>query len=430
MVDAVVREWLRQALGEEAAKNGVAEMARTFIVLFYVDDGYIASRDPVFLQTCLDILVGIFERVGLFTNVKKTKAMTCLPGKIRYSLSEESYRKRFLPKEEEEEEETEILEEKVECEICHKKLKPASLRKHLERKHNIYRSKVIDQDLFVEREPQEYTCELFEDGLCCPVESCEYCTTDKFSMRRHFWSRHRHDTVCIPSEAPLPYPKCEKCGMQVGMFSEDEWKRHWKTKACIKMTKTRQQREAVEKVASAMDVKFTAYGEELEGVDLFKYLGKLTSFDDNDIQAIRSNLKKARKTWARLSHVCRSENIPPKIAALFYMAVIQSVLLFGSEAWCLNKTILKELEGFHITAAYRMAKVHRPRKDGNGEWKYPRSEDVLDEVGLLTIEEYIEKRRNKVAEYVALRPVYEFCVGERRRQGTHHTKTFWWNQLS
>ena len=179
MVDAVVREWLRQALEEEAAKNGVAEMARTFIVLFYVDDGYIASRDPVFLQTCLDILVGIFERVGLFTNVKKTKAMTCLPGKIRYSLSEETYKKRFLPKEEEEEEEeTEILEEKVECEICHKKLKPASLRMHLERKHNIYRSKVIDQDLFVEREPQEYTCELFEDGLCCPVESCEYYTTD------------------------------------------------------------------------------------------------------------------------------------------------------------------------------------------------------------------------------------------------------------
>ena len=53
-------------------------MARTFIVLFYVDDGYIVSRDPAFLQTCLDILVRIFERVGLFTNVKKTKAMTCL----------------------------------------------------------------------------------------------------------------------------------------------------------------------------------------------------------------------------------------------------------------------------------------------------------------------------------------------------------------
>ena len=110
--------------------------------------------------------------------------------------------------------------------------------------------------------------------------------------------------------------------MQVNKYGEDEWEDHWETTTCQKLTKMRRQREAVEKVAAAMDVKFTAYGEELEGVDIFKYLGKLTSFDDNDIQAIRSNLKKARKTWARLSHVCRSENIPPKIAALFYMAVI------------------------------------------------------------------------------------------------------------
>ena len=77
-----------------------------------------------------------------------------------------------------------------------------------------------------------------------------------------------------------------------------------------------------------------------------------------------------------------------------------------------------------------MAKVNKPKKDENGRWKYPPSEDLFEEVGLLPIDQYIERQRNKVAEYVALRPVYEFCVGERRRQGTHHTKTFWWNQLS
>ena len=77
-----------------------------------------------------------------------------------------------------------------------------------------------------------------------------------------------------------------------------------------------------------------------------------------------------------------------------------------------------------------MAKVNKPKKDENVRWKYSRSEDVFEEVGLQPIDKYIEGRRNKVAEYVALRPVYEFCVGERRRKETHHTKTFWWNQLS
>ena len=247
-------------------------------------------------------------------------------------------------------------------------------------------------------------------------------------MRRHFCYRHDPDMVRIPNETPSLCPKCDKCCMQVNCKDERAWGRHWKTSTCEKGNDRRLQREAWRKSARAADVKFYAYGKELERVDIFKYLGKLTSYDDSDNQAIRNNLRKARRTWARLSHVCRSENIPPKIAAVFYQAVIQSVLLFGSETWCLNETILKELRGFHITAAYRMAKVHKPRKDEEGNWTYYPSKDVLEEVGLLTIDEYIEKRRNKVAEYIATRPVLDLCRGESRRPGTTHHKKFWWEQ--
>ena len=77
-----------------------------------------------------------------------------------------------------------------------------------------------------------------------------------------------------------------------------------------------------------------------------------------------------------------------------------------------------------------MAKVHKPRKDEDGTWTYPSSKDVLEEVGLLTIDEYIEKRRNTVAEYIATRPVLELCQSERRRRGTTHHKIFWWDQFS
>ena len=337
VVDAVVREWLRRALGEEAAKNGVAAMAAKFIVLFYVDDGYIASRDPELLQKCVDTLVEIFERVGLYTNVDKTKAMTCLPGKIRYRLSDESYNRRFGSGEQAEEQVEEEEEDKVECHICKKMLKPASLQKHLEKQHSVYRSKIIDREFVEERESVEYTCETVGDKLCCPVEGCDYNCKTYHSMRRHFCYRHDPDMVRIPNETPSLCPKCDKCCMQVNCKDERAWGRHWRTKTCKKGNDRRLQREAWRKSARAADVKFYAYGKELERVDIFKYLGKLTSYDDSDIQAIRNNLKKARRTWARLSHVCRSENIPPKIAAVFYQAVIQSVLLFGSETWCLNE---------------------------------------------------------------------------------------------
>ena len=38
MVDAIVREWLRQVLGDEAASSGVGAAVRYFVALFYADD--------------------------------------------------------------------------------------------------------------------------------------------------------------------------------------------------------------------------------------------------------------------------------------------------------------------------------------------------------------------------------------------------------
>ena len=95
MVDAVVREWLRIELGEEASRSGIGYELRSLLAAFYADDGLLASRDPVLLQRAMKSLVELFERVGLITNTKKTEAMTCLPGKIRVSLSQEAYRNRL-----------------------------------------------------------------------------------------------------------------------------------------------------------------------------------------------------------------------------------------------------------------------------------------------------------------------------------------------
>jgi hypothetical protein len=81
-VNAVVREWLHQMLGEEAAHNGLGERVVKILVVFYVDDGLIASHDPVWLQESFDVLIGLFERIGLFTNATKTKTMVCIPGWI------------------------------------------------------------------------------------------------------------------------------------------------------------------------------------------------------------------------------------------------------------------------------------------------------------------------------------------------------------
>ena len=99
-----------------------------FPAAFYADNGLIQSRDPARLQTSLDTLVSLFERVGLRTNTSKTKTMVCVPGRIRTCQSREVYNERM-------EGHTVMRKWKsprVECNMCGKELAASSLRSHLE----------------------------------------------------------------------------------------------------------------------------------------------------------------------------------------------------------------------------------------------------------------------------------------------------------
>jgi hypothetical protein len=48
------------------------------MVSFYVDDGVLLARDPVWLQSAFDVLITLFEQVGLKTNTTKTQVMMFL----------------------------------------------------------------------------------------------------------------------------------------------------------------------------------------------------------------------------------------------------------------------------------------------------------------------------------------------------------------
>ncbi len=56
-VDAVVREWLHQVLGDDNTHGGIGDDDAEWLVAFYIDDGLVASRDPVWLQSSSDVLV-------------------------------------------------------------------------------------------------------------------------------------------------------------------------------------------------------------------------------------------------------------------------------------------------------------------------------------------------------------------------------------
>jgi hypothetical protein len=80
-VDAVIMEWLCRTINKDAASRVFSQACRE-IVAFFVDDGLVGLRDPIWLQSTMEVLVTLFEGIDLRTNHNKTKVMTCVPGNI------------------------------------------------------------------------------------------------------------------------------------------------------------------------------------------------------------------------------------------------------------------------------------------------------------------------------------------------------------
>jgi hypothetical protein len=140
-----------------------------------------------------------------------------------------------------------------------------------------------------------------------------------------------------------------------------------------------------------------------------------------------AQIRKACAIWARVRQVLRSENFSPHVAATFYKAVVQAFLLYGSKTWVLSQTALARFEGFHICAAYRMAKMHKLKQGLGRTWIYPWLKDVLQECALKTMEEYIGIRWQTIAVYVVTRPILNQCRQGKQKRGAVPC-LWWWEQ--
>ncbi len=201
---------------------------------------------------------------------------------------------------------------------------------------------------------------------------------------------------------------------------------HQRTQLCQDGWDRNMQHETAETARIALAQLLMAYGDELERVEVLKYLRWLLAYDNNNTHAMWTNLAKARKSWEQISCFLRAENALPKVCGMFYTTTIQAVLLFGSESWKLSPSSLNSLEGFHIRASRCMAgKI--PMQNLNGTWTYPSLREVLKAVGLWTIDHYIGVCQENIAHFIVDQPLFALCRnGERKRRSMR--RTCWWEQ--
>ncbi len=225
LVDAVVREWLCQL-----CDSGIVDpeeldlLMAAFFAIFYVDDAYLAARDPDFLQVALNSLVSLFKCIGLETNVKKMQDMICTPGQIFTQLSTNSYHRRHSYR-------TQTREQwdarKVKCRQCQATMNASSLSRHSADTHEFYQQMVVAEELLDDHAGVSYRATTLANGkISCPYPGCVGELGSSWMLRCHFQDIHPKDLVTTPKEQQ--YPCCKRCSMQVNFA----YPRHTRTKEC------------------------------------------------------------------------------------------------------------------------------------------------------------------------------------------------------
>jgi retron-type reverse transcriptase len=126
VVDAVVREWYHRL-----EQDGLATKVGA---LFYADDGHFYSHDADALERATELIVELFESIGLQTNTTKTKAMICAPQPTVTRICSPAYKRR-MGINADEPTHRERKRQKIECDICQQQVQARSLARHKRIKH-------------------------------------------------------------------------------------------------------------------------------------------------------------------------------------------------------------------------------------------------------------------------------------------------------
>ena len=79
VVDSVIRHWVTAVVATEKGVYGIDLTIRYLESYFYANCGLIASPQPESLQRPIDVLAGLFDRVGIQTITQKTVSMAFQP---------------------------------------------------------------------------------------------------------------------------------------------------------------------------------------------------------------------------------------------------------------------------------------------------------------------------------------------------------------
>ena len=98
----------------------------------------------------------------------------------------------------------------------------------------------------------------------------------------------------------------------------------------------------------------------------------------------------------------------------FYVALVPSILMLGSETLVTMLCILSKMGSLHNQAARQISgKIHQRMQ--KGVWSDPPIGEALADACMETIGVYITCRQNTAAQYIATQPIFGIIMAEEQR---------------
>ena len=132
----------------------------------------------------------------------------------------------------------------------------------------------------------------------------------------------------------------------------------------------------------------------------FKYLGATISSSLTSEAEIDKRIKQASAVFGALKKTITRRDIDPKVRGSIYTTLCLSILLYGSECWCMTKDLMAKLNRFQTSCARSMCRVtmsHTMRH-------HISSSDLFNRLGIHSLSCYYYSRLLRWAGHVARMP--------------------------
>ena len=143
----------------------------------------------------------------------------------------------------------------------------------------------------------------------------------------------------------------------------------------------------------------------------------MVTFNNSDCSSLYINLRKAQRQWGVVAEVLGNTGVLVKAQAMMCKAVVQELILYGSEIWVVTDAMTTVLGGFNHRISRRIVDMTK-RRVGGRYWEWALVDAEMEAIGIWPMRECMWRRQATITEYILGRPVYNLCTGADSMEGS------------